>query len=126
MGLLLDFAYLVACIVASPWLVYRLCGPGRRDLAMRFGLGLGEPSSSSIWLHGSSAGEVALLRPLVALLERDYPTTPLVVSAFTVTGLAAAAKLYPPNGSRTLQSCFSDCLPHHRKRHRRFSGLPDR
>jgi len=94
MGLLLDFAYLVACIVASPWLVYRLCGPGRRDLAMRFGLGLGEPSSSSIWLHGSSAGEISVLRPLVAALERDYPGTPLVISAFTATGLTTARKLY--------------------------------
>src|SRR5690606_18891771 len=43
---------------------------------------------------GSSAGEVSLLKPLVALLERDFPDTPLVVSAFTDTGLTAARKLY--------------------------------
>jgi 3-deoxy-D-manno-octulosonic-acid transferase len=94
MGLLLDFAYLVACIVAAPWLVYRLCGSGRRDLMQRFGVGLGQPTSSSIWLHGSSAGEVSVLRPLVAVLERDYPGTPLVISAFTTTGLTTARKLY--------------------------------
>jgi 3-deoxy-D-manno-octulosonic-acid transferase len=45
-------------------------------------------------LHGSSAGEVSVLRPLVAALERDHPTTPLVISAFTATGLATARKLY--------------------------------
>jgi len=96
MGLLLDFAYLLACILLSPWLLYRLAfGPDRRDFAMRFGFGLGEPLDESIWLHGSSAGEVSLLKPLVALLERDFPGTPLVVSAFTATGLAAARKLYP-------------------------------
>lgn len=95
MGLTLDFAYLLACIVLSPWLIYRLVTAGPGDLKRRFGLNLGAPLKRSIWLHGSSAGEVALLRPLVALLERDFPATPLVVSAFTATGLAAAAKLYP-------------------------------
>jgi 3-deoxy-D-manno-octulosonic-acid transferase len=96
MGLLLDFAYLFACILLSPWLIYRLAlAPDRRDFAMRFGSGLGEPLRESIWLHGSSAGEVSLLKPLVTLLERDVPGTPLVISAFTATGLAAARKLYP-------------------------------
>ena len=95
MGLTLDFAYLLVCIVVSPWLVYRFATAGYGDLKRRFGLNLGTPLKRSIWLHGSSAGEVALLQPLVALLERDFPNTPLVVSAFTVTGLAAAAKLYP-------------------------------
>jgi 3-deoxy-D-manno-octulosonic-acid transferase len=96
MGLLLDFAYLLACILLSPWLLYRLAvGPDRRDFAMRFGFGLGEPLERSIWLHGSSAGEVSLLKPLVGLLERDVPDTPLVISAFTATGLAAARRLYP-------------------------------
>jgi 3-deoxy-D-manno-octulosonic-acid transferase len=97
MGLLLDFAYLLACVVLSPWLLYRLVlGPDRRDFAMRFGLGLGEPLDGCIWLHGSSAGEVSLLQPLVALLERDESANrPLVISAFTSTGLATARKLYP-------------------------------
>jgi 3-deoxy-D-manno-octulosonic-acid transferase len=94
MRLLLDFVYLIACIVVSPWLVYRLCAADRRDLARRFGLGLGSPLASCVWLHGSSAGEVAVLRPLVAALERDHPHTPLVISAFTATGLAAARKLF--------------------------------
>ena len=95
MGLLLDFAYFLACLLLSPWILYRLVlAPGRRDFAMRFGVGLGERLDGSIWLHGSSAGEVTLLRPLVALLERDLPGTALVISAFTATGLAAARKLY--------------------------------
>jgi 3-deoxy-D-manno-octulosonic-acid transferase len=94
MRLLLDFVYLVACIFLSPWLVYRLCAVGRRDFALRFGVGLGDALPSCIWLHGSSAGEVAVLRPLVARLERDHPGTLLVISAFTATGLAAARKLY--------------------------------
>jgi 3-deoxy-D-manno-octulosonic-acid transferase len=94
MRLLLDFFYLLACILVSPWLVYRLCVTGRRDFAQRFGVGLGPPLPSCIWLHGSSAGEVAVLRPLVAALERDHPGTPLLISAFTATGLATARKLF--------------------------------
>ena len=94
MRFLLDFVYLVACILLSPWLAYRLCAAGRRDFALRFGAGLRDCLPSCIWLHGSSAGEVAVLRPLVARLERDHPGTPLVISAFTATGLATARKLY--------------------------------
>jgi 3-deoxy-D-manno-octulosonic-acid transferase len=95
MVLLLDFIYLVVGVAASPWLLYRLCGSRRREFAQRLGLALGDPLERSIWLHGSSAGEIGVLRPLVALLERDHPETPLVISAFTTTGLAAARKLYP-------------------------------
>ena len=36
-----------------------------------------------------------MLKPLVALLERDVPTTELVVTAYTSTGLAAARAAYP-------------------------------
>jgi len=95
MRFLFDFVYLLACIVLSPWLLYRLCAAGRRDFALRFGAGLRDGPPSCIWLHGSSAGEVAVLRPLVARLERDHPGTPLLISAFTATGLATARKLYP-------------------------------
>jgi 3-deoxy-D-manno-octulosonic-acid transferase len=95
MGLLLDLAYLLACVVLSPWFAYRLFTPGRDDLARRFGLKLGAPQRRSVWLHGSSAGEVTLLRPLVRQFERDFPDKPLVISAFTVTGLATARRLYP-------------------------------
>jgi 3-deoxy-D-manno-octulosonic-acid transferase len=95
MGLLLDFIYLVVGVAVSPWIVYRLCTAGRREFAQRFGIGLGAPLTRSIWLHGSSAGEIGVLRPLVAMLERDHPNTPLAISAFTTTGLAAARKLYP-------------------------------
>jgi 3-deoxy-D-manno-octulosonic-acid transferase len=95
MGLLLDLAYLLVLIVLSPWFAYRFVTAGRNDLARRFGLKLGAPEKRSIWLHGSSAGEVALLRPLVTRFEQDFPGKPLVISAFTVTGLATARKLYP-------------------------------
>ncbi len=95
MGLLLDLVYLIACIVLSPWIVYRLAAArGRLDIPLRLGFALGPPLTNSIWLHGSSAGEVSLLKPLIERLERDLPGTPLVISAVTTTGLAAARRLY--------------------------------
>lgn len=95
MGWLLDLAYLVAGVVLSPRLLYQLVKGDRGTLAMRCGARLGEPLEGSIWLHGSSVGEVSVLKPLVALLERDLPSTPLVISAFTKTGIAAARKHFP-------------------------------
>ncbi len=95
MGLLLDLGYLLGALAASPWLLYRLIRTsGWRRLPARFGTGLGEPLQGSIWLHGASAGEVSLLRPLIARLERDRPGVPLVVSTYTATGYAAAARAY--------------------------------
>lgn len=96
MRLLLDFAYLLGLVLASPWVLYRLARSGGwRDLPARLGADLGAPLRRSIWLHGSSAGEVALLRPLVEQLEQERPEVPLVISAYTSTGLAAARKAYP-------------------------------
>ena len=74
MALLLDFAYLLACIFLSPWLLYRLRSAGdRRELREALRSQPRKWARGWIWLHGSSAGEVSLLKPLVALLERDLP-----------------------------------------------------
>ena len=96
MGLLLNLAYVVATVLALPWLIYRVIARGdRHGLLMRFGWGLGPGLHKSIWLHGASAGEISLLRPLVDLLEKDLPATPFVISAYSSTGLAAARHAYP-------------------------------
>lgn len=96
MSLLLDISYLVAAIVTSPWLIYRLFARGdARELMSRFGLRLGERISGSIWLHGSSAGEIALLVPLVAMIEQSCVDCRIVVSAYSSTGLAAARRAFP-------------------------------
>jgi 3-deoxy-D-manno-octulosonic-acid transferase len=95
-SVLLDLGYLVAFVVLSPWIAWKLGLPRAwREARMRFGFGLGAGAGQSVWLHGSSVGEITVLRPLVELLERNQPGTPLVISAFTSTGLAAARRLYP-------------------------------
>lgn len=91
MSVLLDLVYLLMLVLASPWLLYRLVATGEwRSLPQRFGAGLGPALADSIWLHGASAGEVALLKPVVARLERDLPGVPILVSAYTSTGLSVA------------------------------------
>jgi 3-deoxy-D-manno-octulosonic-acid transferase len=96
MSLLLDFGYLIGVVLGAPWLLYRVAKKRAwRGFMSRFGFRIGGPLEASIWLHGSSAGEVSLLKPLVAMLERDRPGVPLVVSTYTTTGFSAALKAYP-------------------------------
>lgn len=96
MSLLLNLVYALGLTLASPWIVYRVTrAHGWHSVPGRFGFRLGPAIHGSIWLHGSSVGEVSLLKPLVALLERDYPDLPLVISSYTNTGLEAARAAYP-------------------------------
>ena len=96
LALLLDLGYLLAALVSLPWFMYRTVRRGESgDFLSRFGYGLGTQASSTIWLHGASAGEILLLQPLVRRLEQDLPETPLVISAFSSTGLAAARGAFP-------------------------------
>jgi 3-deoxy-D-manno-octulosonic-acid transferase len=112
-SLLLDISYLVAAIVTSPWLIYRLFARGdARELTSRFGLRLGERISGSIWLHGSSAGEIALLVPLVSLIERSRKDCRIVVSAYSSTGLAAARRAFPDHKVVVFPFDFSFVVRH--------------
>jgi 3-deoxy-D-manno-octulosonic-acid transferase len=97
---LFNFAYLCLLAVVWPWLVYAAITKGkyRRGWSKRL---LGRvPRRTSrrpcVWLHAVSVGEVQLLQPLVARLERDYPDWDVVISATTATGLALARRKYAP------------------------------
>jgi 3-deoxy-D-manno-octulosonic-acid transferase len=95
MSRLLDFCYLIAYLLAMPWIFYRLISKGGwRALPRRLGAGLGAPLPQSIWLHGSSIGEISLIQPLVTELEEAYPGVPLVISANTAAGIEAARVRY--------------------------------
>jgi 3-deoxy-D-manno-octulosonic-acid transferase len=96
MGVILDLGYLLAAVIASPWLIYLLSQRRHREgLAGRLGRGLGPPLDRCVWLHGSSAGEISLLKPLIARIERDHPDLPLVVSTFTSTGSCISPSTCP-------------------------------
>ena len=96
MGLLLDFGYLLGVLAAMPWFLYRITSRGDwRSIPRRLGFGLPPPARGSIWLHGSSAGEISLLRPLIRRLTDEIPGAPIVISAYSSTGFAAARKIFP-------------------------------
>lgn len=98
MSRLVDVMYLLVAAVLSPWLLYSLAFNNnyRQGLLARFGLHtLPAPLSQSIWLHGSSAGEIMLLKPLVDQLENKLPNASFVISTFTSTGKLAARQAYP-------------------------------
>ena len=50
-------------------------------------------SSSTIWLHAASVGEVNLLKPLVQALASRHP---LMLTTFTATGYQHARRIMPP------------------------------
>jgi 3-deoxy-D-manno-octulosonic-acid transferase len=96
MRFVLDCFYAISIIIASPWLVYSISKAGGwRSVPARFGFGIERVGRDAIWLHGSSVGEVNLLRPMVGMLERDYPDAKLIITSYTNSGLAAARRIYP-------------------------------
>jgi 3-deoxy-D-manno-octulosonic-acid transferase len=106
--MLLDFVYLVASIIALPWVAWRKFSGGRPVAApwMRFTGSIPSPprpaaNASRIWLHGVSVGEVQLLSALAAELgaqaEAAGRGVDCVISSSTTTGLELAAKRFGPD-----------------------------
>ncbi len=94
---LLDVLYILTAVLLAPWwLVMLAVRPSfRAGFFQRFGfLGDAAPSRRSVWLHGSSAGEVDLLKPLVHELEANHPGLDIVISAFAISGYTAARKAF--------------------------------
>lgn len=96
MSALLNLVYVFVLIVTSPWILYRFAVTGDwSSLAMRFGFGnVPRVPGRCIWLHGSSVGEVSLLKALLAKFEAEGPDVSVLISAYTSTGLAAARQAY--------------------------------
>ncbi len=97
MSLLLDVMYLLIAAVLSPWLLYALAFKHnyRQGLLARFGLPPPPALNQSIWLHGASAGEVLVMKPLLERLETRLPEATFVISTVTSTGKLTAEKAYP-------------------------------
>ena len=90
MPYLLNLAYLLLLLLASPWLLYRAIRQGkyRQGITARL---LGQVPSRSgeqpcLWLHAVSVGEVNLLQPLLAGIEQQHPDWHCVISTTTRSG----------------------------------------
>jgi len=109
MPLLLNAAYLVAILLAWPWLLWQAIARGkyREGFAAKL-LGRVPPRQGNrpcVWLHAVSVGEVNLLGPLLAELERRHPAVECVVSVTTKAGYDLARKKY---ASRSVFYCPLD------------------
>ena len=100
MAYLLNFAYLLLLVAASPWLVYSAAvhGKYREGWGAKF---LGRvPRRSSrgrcLWLHAVSVGEVNLLAPLLQKWEQSHSDWECVISTTTLAGYQLAHKRYSP------------------------------
>src|SRR5688572_24521091 len=100
MSYLLNIAYLVVLIAASPWLAWSAIRRGkyREGFAAKL-FGAVPPHEDAVrprlWLHAVSVGEVNLIGSLVREVEARQPEWECVVSTTTVTGYALAKKKYP-------------------------------
>ena len=100
--MLLNLVYLLAMVLALPWVAWRRFSGGRPVAApwMRFtgavDVAAKPAGAARIWLHGVSVGEAQLLAVLAEELRRQAEAagTPLecVISSSTTTGLEVAAK----------------------------------
>lgn len=96
---LLDMAYLLLLAICSPMLAVRAWRQGKyqqgwaQKLRGQVPRRLGD--APCLWLHAVSVGEVLLLRPLVAGLQRRRPDWDIVISTTTATGLDVARRTFP-------------------------------
>jgi 3-deoxy-D-manno-octulosonic-acid transferase len=109
MPYLLNLAYLLLLLLASPWLLYRAVRQGKYRQGIPAKL-LGQVPRRTgdqpcLWLHAVSVGEVNLLQPLLAGIEQQHPDWQCVISTTTRTGFELARKKYAP---RTVFYCPLD------------------
>ena len=96
--MLLDILYATVFVIALPWVLFMLLTrPAfRAGLRARFRPALEpDPDRRTIWLHGSSAGEIDLLRALVEPVESLPGDHRIVISAFSISGYTVAKKVFP-------------------------------
>jgi len=93
----IDLVYILAAVVISPVIIYRMIRYQRyrRGWGDRFGsIKRRDLSRPCVWIHAVSVGEVNATRTIIAALEEKYPAVEIVISTTTDTGYARAKSLY--------------------------------
>jgi len=101
MAYVLNVAYVLLIIAASPYLLWSRWRHGKYRDGWRQKFWGDVPRRRSrrtpcLWLHAVSVGEVNLLEPLIAGWEKSHPEWEIVISTTTQTGFALAQKRYAP------------------------------
>jgi len=97
MRIIIDFLYLLAIVLISPKIIYRMIRQDRYRSGWSERLGnisRKNPDAKCIWIHAVSVGEVNATKTLVTKLKESLGDYEIVISATTDTGLARAKTLY--------------------------------
>ena len=87
--------YLLLPVYALYWLGRGTLNRAYRDrVGQRFGMGFPNIDGGSFWLHAVSVGEVQASIPLVRVLARRFPATPLLITTVTPTGAARVESVF--------------------------------
>jgi len=94
------FAYQLLVYLATPfvflfWLWRGFTRKGYHDrLGQRFGFGVPDIRSGSVWVHAVSVGEVQAAAPLIKALKERFSALPVVVTTVTPTGAERVRRLF--------------------------------
>ncbi len=97
MAWLLNIIYVLALIIYSPKIIYRMIAQNRYKQGWSQKLGKitrRTPDKPCIWIHAVSVGEVNATRTLTPALAKSLPDCEIVISTTTDTGFARAQSLY--------------------------------
>ncbi len=123
MTALINIAYLIALLAASPMAIYKMLRYGRyrAGWANRFGkINRKRPDKKCIWIHAVSVGEVNATTTLIRELEAKFPDYEIAISTTTDTGFARANALFgsrlsifyfPMDFSLTMKRAFANIRP---------------
>lgn len=99
MNYILNLTYLIAALLFSPIVIYRMIFQRRyrKGWANRLGnISRKHPQKQCLWIHAVSVGEVNATRTVVTELKKQLPGYEIVISTTTDTGSERANKLYSP------------------------------
>ena len=97
MRFVIDCLYLLAIVLISPKIIYRMVRRGRYRTGWDQRLGKirrRQPRRKCIWIHAVSVGEINATKSLVAKLTESLGNYEIVISSTTDTGLGRAKELY--------------------------------
>lgn len=93
MKFILDLMYLLAALIISPKVIYRMIRHKRYLNGCKQRLGRAVrffPDKKCIWLHAVSVGEVNATKTIVNALQEKFPDFEIVITSTTDTGFACA------------------------------------
>lgn len=93
----LNVVYIIALIIISPLILYRIIAHNRYKKGLQNRLGKinnENKDKKSIWIHAVSVGEVNASKTIIGELEKKFPNLQIALSTTTDTGFDTATKFF--------------------------------